>query len=47
MGSGETSVVVAEAAREPRDRWLGHVNTTPLIGQRKHDVTSWIESRPA
>jgi N-acetylglutamate synthase-like GNAT family acetyltransferase len=29
-------------ARELRDRWLEHVNTTPLVGQGKYDVTRGI-----
>jgi hypothetical protein len=33
------------AARELRDRWLEHVNTTPLIGQGKYDVTRAIGQR--
>ena len=31
------------AARELRDRWLEKVNSTPLIEQRKYEVSRQIE----
>jgi hypothetical protein len=33
------------AARELRDRWLEHVNTTPLLAAGKYDVARAIEGR--
>jgi len=36
---------LVSAARELRDRWLEHVNATPLISQGKYEVSRAIEDR--